>query len=306
MTVMTAQAPLPLIPAEARCIGDAVGLVEDAEGGRVFIHGSLAYTWKAGDEAGRRLAAVQLVEIKAATQAAVAAGFGTDPSTLWRWAKRLQAHGVSGLGSAARGPKGPSKLTLELATDIRTRVGAGSSLRSIARSLGVSLDTVRRARGEIRDESDEQDGAADCGNEAGQAEAETDGGADERGGDAGDVAAAEDGDRLPVLADPPDRDVERVLARFRLIDHAYPVFTPAARVPLAGLFLALPGLEATGLLACAGEVYQVLPRGFYGLETVLVEAVLRALAGEPRAEGATRIDPVALGRVLGLDRGGYS
>jgi hypothetical protein len=36
---------------------------------------------------------------------------------------------------------------------------------------------------------------------------------------------------------------------------------------------------------------------------MLVEGVLRALAGEPRAEGATRIDPAALGRVLGLDRG---
>jgi hypothetical protein len=36
---------------------------------------------------------------------------------------------------------------------------------------------------------------------------------------------------------------------------------------------------------------------------MLLEGVLRALAGEPRAEGATRIDPVALGRVLGLDRG---
>jgi hypothetical protein len=38
---------------------------------------------------------------------------------------------------------------------------------------------------------------------------------------------------------------------------------------------------------------------------MLLEGVLRALAGEPRAEGATRttrIDPVALGRVLGLDR----
>ena len=36
---------------------------------------------------------------------------------------------------------------------------------------------------------------------------------------------------------------------------------------------------------------------------MLVEGVLRALAGEPRAEGSTRIDHVALGRVLGLDRG---
>ncbi|MEP7332381.1 MAG: putative transposase, partial [Terracoccus sp.] len=40
----------------------------------------------------------------------------------------------------------------------------------------------------------------------------------------------------------------------------------------------------------------------YGLDTILLEAVLRTLAGQPRAEGATRIDPTALGRVLGLDR----
>ena len=36
---------------------------------------------------------------------------------------------------------------------------------------------------------------------------------------------------------------------------------------------------------------------------MLLEGVLRALAVEPRAEGSTRIDPAALGRVLGLDRG---
>jgi hypothetical protein len=49
-------------------------------------------------------------------------------------------------------------------------------------------------------------------------------------------------------------------------------------------------------------VFGGLPNGFYGLDTMLIEGVLRALAGEPRAEGSTRIDPVALGRVLGLDR----
>jgi hypothetical protein len=85
--------------------------------------------------------------------------------------------------------------------------------------------------------------------------------------------------------------------------HAEPVFAPAARVPLAGLLLAIPALEATGLLSCATTVFGQLRNGFYGLDTMLLEGVLRALAGEPRAEGATRIDPAALGRVLGLDRG---
>ncbi len=68
------------------------------------------------------------------------------------------------------------------------------------------------------------------------------------------------------------------------------------------MFLALPALAATGLLDCAHQVYGGLPAGFYGLDAMLVEGVARCLAGEPRAEGATRIDPFALGRVLGLDR----
>jgi hypothetical protein len=108
---------------------------------------------------------------------------------------------------------------------------------------------------------------------------------------------------LPVLPAPADRAGERAAARWGQLTHAEPVFAPAARVPLAGLLLAIPALEATGLLSCAATVFGCLRNGFYGLDTMLVEGVLRALAGEPRAEGATRVDPVALGRVLGLDRG---
>ena len=107
---------------------------------------------------------------------------------------------------------------------------------------------------------------------------------------------------LPVLPDPVDRSVERAAARWGLLDHACPVFAAGGRVPLAGLFTMVPALAATGLLDCAARVFGGLPAGFYGLDTMLVEGVARALLGESRAEGATRVDPVALGRVLGLDR----
>src|SRR5260370_1366521 len=88
----------------------------------------------------------------------------------------------------------------------------------------------------------------------------------------------------------------------RLGEGAEPVFTPGARYPLAGLLLALPALETAGLLDAAGEVYGRLKNGFYGLAATLLTLVFLALAGEPRAEGATRVPPAALGRVLGLDR----
>ena len=106
-----------------------------------------------------------------------------------------------------------------------------------------------------------------------------------------------------MLPDPVPRDAERALARWGLLgEGAGPVFTPGARYPLAGLLLALPALDDTGLLQVAREIYGQLKNGFYGLTATLLTLVFLALAGEPRAEGATRVPPAALGRVLGLDR----
>ena len=51
--------------------------MQDDNGGRAFIRGELCFVWDAGDEGGRRLAAVQLVRIKAASAADVAPGLRT-------------------------------------------------------------------------------------------------------------------------------------------------------------------------------------------------------------------------------------
>jgi transposase len=74
--------------------------------GLVTVHGLATFAWDAGDEAGRRLAAVQLVRLRAASQGQVAEAFGVDPATVWRWDQALAAGGVAGLGPGRRGPKG--------------------------------------------------------------------------------------------------------------------------------------------------------------------------------------------------------
>ena len=157
----------------------------------------------------------------------------------------------------------------------------------IAAATGVSTFSVRNALGRVP--------ARGQGAAAGAA-----------AGSAG-LAAGDDDERpgaaVPLLPDPVPRDGERALARWGLLgEGAGPVFTPGARYPLAGLLLALPALEATGLLDAARQVYGQLKDGFYGMAATLLTLVFLALAGEPRAEGATRIPPAALGRVLGLDR----
>jgi len=129
MGVMTTQQLLPLAPAGAVLIGDAAALVADDDGGRVFIRGELCFVWDAGDDLGRRLAAVQLVRIKAARAMAVATAFGVTTVTLWRWRRELDTAGAQGLAQDKRGPKGPSRLTPEVVADIASRRSRGLDLQ---------------------------------------------------------------------------------------------------------------------------------------------------------------------------------
>jgi hypothetical protein len=69
MAGMLTQLPLPLLPAGAAEIAPGVGLVTGEDGGGlVSVHGLATFAWDAGDEASRRLAAVQLVRLRAVVE----------------------------------------------------------------------------------------------------------------------------------------------------------------------------------------------------------------------------------------------
>ena len=156
MAVMTAQPPLPLAPEDARPVGAAAAIVEDADGGRVFVHGNLVYAWDAGDAAVRRFAAVSLMRIKAATQLQVADAFAVGPATVRRWETRLADDGVAGLFAERKGPKRKSKLTADTVAAIRRLRAGGACYRGIAAAACVSVGSVRNA---LTDTDTEQSGA---------------------------------------------------------------------------------------------------------------------------------------------------
>ena len=109
MARMLTQLPLPLLPVDAREIAPGAGVADSPDGGGVvWVHGLATFAWDAGDEAARRLAAVQLLQLKAARQTQVAAAFGVIPLTLWRWQKDLAAGGVAALIPDRKGPQRPS------------------------------------------------------------------------------------------------------------------------------------------------------------------------------------------------------
>lgn len=277
------QPVLPLLPSEARSIGPSAGLLEGPDGGVVFIFGLATFSYGSADEAGRRLAAVQLVATRVAASQEVAAAFGVSGVTLWKWRRDFTAGGVLGLVRGRSGPKGPNKLTAALATEIVRLDISGLTLRQIAARTGVSTATVRVALGRV--------------SATNQAPLELAAGVGDQDSDDSEIGA-----QLVVLALPVARTDERVAARFGDLVEAPVVITQGAQLPLAGLLLALPALEATGLLDVAEQVFPPMRKGFYGLRVTLLMGVFMALLREPRAEGATRIRPADLGRLLGLDR----
>ena len=275
MGAMTAQMPLPLEPDGAVPIGDAACLVIDEAGGAVWVWGTLWWSWQAGDQAGRRLAVVQLATAKIAKRVQIAAAFEVTPETVWRWCRDFERDGIAALAPAKPGPKGAWKLTDDIVQRIVALDAEGHTQAKIAATVGVSSFSVRQV---LRDR------AAGTGHPL-QGEPET-------GND----------DDLPVVPDPAPRTGERQAARFGQLEEAEPQFTQGRQLPLAGLLLAFPTLEATGLLEVAETTYGKLKNGFYGLRSVLLTLVLLALLREPRAEGATRVVPADLGRILALDR----
>ena len=289
---LVSQPVLPMLPAQARSIGPSAGLLEGPEGGVVFVFGLATFTYAAGDEAGRRLAAVQLVQSKIALSVDVASAFGVTGVTLWAWGRDYTAGGVAGLLRVRSGPKGPSKLTDTVRAQIVQLKAAGLSLLAIAAQTGVSTATVRVALGRVTPATPAT--AEPLANVEPRADADV---AD----DSADIGADEVAD-LVVLATPAARTAERAAARFGDLTEAPVVITEGAQLPLAGLLLALPALEMTGLLGVAGEVFTPMRKGFYGLRVTLLMTLFMALLREPRAEGATRLRPADLGRLLGLDR----
>ncbi|MCC6647898.1 MAG: helix-turn-helix domain-containing protein [Polyangiaceae bacterium] len=99
-----------------------------------------------------------------------------------------------------------------------------------------------------------------------------------------------------------DRSTDRALAQLGLLDDASPQFGTCVGVRGAGVLLAIPALESTGLFELVPRLYRGIGPAFYGLRTVFVAMALLALLRVKRPERLRHRSPIDLGRVLGLDR----
>jgi len=93
----------------------------------------------------------------------------------------------------------------------------------------------------------------------------------------------------------------RLAASVGELDAVAPDFTPALDVPNGGLLWALPALIAVGLLEGV-ERYLQLPKGYYGLDSLLLLLAFMALARLESIESLRYSAPGEWGNLLGLDR----
>ena len=93
----------------------------------------------------------------------------------------------------------------------------------------------------------------------------------------------------------------RIAASVGELDAVVPDFTPALDVPNGGLLCALPALLAVGLLEGA-ERHLQLPKGYYGLDSLLLLLAFMALARLESIESLRYSAPGEWGKLLGLDR----
>ena len=261
--------PLPSALGGSLRVADGVTFIEDDEGsGSVFLWGRAAWSWAAGNRVARRLAAVQLVETKAARQRQVAAAFRVNEDSLIIWRREYATHGAAGLAGRRPGPKGPSKLTPAKWSEIRTLRAEGLTLAAVAERVGLSTDTVRRALtgALMRPTAYEPVGAH----------------------------------ALVPLPRPTDFWVERQVARAGVHTET-PLVCEGRALPLAGALLLLPTLEATGLLDAADRLFGMGRCAGNGLRTLMLSMVFACLLDEPGAAVPTHLGPADVARLLGLD-----
>jgi transposase-like protein len=272
------QQALTVPPADAHEINAVVAVLERGDQVAYFASGVPVFVHRVDDPVGRRVAAVQLMELGLARQDELSATLHVDRSTLYRQRRKVKTDGVLGVVDGKRGPRGPHRFTAEKRQRVAALLEAGRSIRHAAEQVGVTEGTIRHAlrRGELRGTPRVAPalGPRTRSEQAARA--------------VGGVAV--------------QRYTERALARLGQLTEAAPQFVAAEAVRAGGVLLALPAVLTLGLLDAAQQVYGALKHGFYGLQATLLCLTFMALLRIRTPEQLQGQPPGELGILLGLDR----
>lgn len=320
---MSAQQPLALSsPAASNTvfINARCSLRAEADQRVLVVAGLPVHHYHAEDAVAEAYAMVLLVESGFAEQTEVARAFVRSVRTVRRYQERYAQGGMAGLGRGEGWRRGRRRISRKRLRSIEKLKSQGLSNRAIAQRLGVNEKAIRKLVGPSKSDHAEQLALvattaaavrqlpATSVPSAKSTDDETDRAmpsADAHAGDCGSSAEyADDKEPVPMSLDrdASDRTFDRQLAYLGLLDDAAPLFRDGSEVPGVGVLLAIPCLVESGLFRIARKLYGGIGPAFYGLRTTLLTLLLMALLRIKRPEHLKERDPVAFGRLLGLDR----
>ena len=297
-------------PKNIRVINERCLIRSEDDYSVVIVSGIVQSQYASKDQMAEAYAMVSLVEQGWADQSQVARAFGCSVRTVRRHQRRFENGGLAALGHRSGYPEGRRRLPGARTQLIQRLKADGHSNREIARRVGVSEMAIRKMLRRLgwRElsaepiplpldlvESAKPKAATSATVQSPQEPAPT----ANPSAEAKSPTAA-----LPATCDtdPMNRSGDRLMACLGLLEDAAPLFGSQAKVPRAGVLLALSPLVRSGVFECAQEIYGSLGPGFYGLRTSLLTLLLMALWRIKRPEALKEHSPQDLGRVLGLDR----
>ena len=321
---------LPICPPEAVPIGNSCFAVLISDDTFTYFSNLVPFdSHPADDRAAMLMRIGRLAVVSDIAQRDLVDAFGVSRATVLRARRRYLAEGEAAFLKPRRG-RGPSVFTPELAAKATALLEAGLSGSAVARVLGVSVASVNkwRRQGLIGKPAQEPGGSAPGptpdaleplerrldddaapGSETARPEAQplTEPAQSRSPSpiDAGtqtDRTARDRRDRQAPMGRATCDVSGRVLASCGQAGPVDPQFGSAARgVRSGGVLTALPALLKEGLLA-ATEVLPPLPKGYYGLNTILLFLAFMTLARVRNPESLRYQPPGERGAILGLDR----
>jgi len=271
------------VPPAGVLFGRGLRLVHDSQTQRcaVCLGGLVIDSWADGDALSQRLAIARLVNGQLATALEVAEVFGVHRNTVGRIGHEVEAQGAAGALPRKRGPRTRHKATAQVLAVLRQALAAdlssAAAQREVRRRTGVQLSRTRiyqllqqlqRERPETLPLPLEE---TVCSTSPATTAPEEE-----------EEASVSDSPHMATLLD---------LAPGEAVRSRY-----------LGLALFYPALEAVGLLALAGQVYQLAGAVRFGVREFFLQLVYLALLQEPTIERAKRVLRADLGVVLGRPR----
>ncbi len=269
---------LPMAPAEAIPIAASFSWATIGDLTVYFSNLEPFDCHPAGDVRAMQLRIARLHRVSGVRIVDLVDGFGLSRSTVKRAIRLFDTRGEAGF-SEPRRYRGRVVIDRGMAKRAGAMLASGMSGRACARELGISTSTFNE---NLR---------------AGVIEAP-----EVSKGQASERTGRDNRDRKPAMGRA-CHDVEgRLLAAAGMMTEASPGFDgPALAVAGGGVLAALPMLLKEGLLDAAHRLLR-LPKGFYGLSTILLMVAFMTMARVRTPEALRYQAPGEWGILLGLDR----